>query len=39
MLEVLKLKDLKKFEGDGLVGLGFASLSKEHLTLIDNLYK
>ena len=39
MLEVEKLKDMKNFLGDGLAGLGFASLSSEHLTFIDNLFE
>ena len=38
MLILDELTELKKFEGDGLVGLGFNTLSDGYATLIDNLY-
>lgn len=32
------LKEISHFLGDGLVGLGFSTLSDSHPTLIDTLY-
>jgi hypothetical protein len=32
------LKNLQTYLGDGLLGMGFASLAKGQLTLIDNLF-
>lgn len=39
LLELQKLRDMSDFQGDGLVGMGFASLDKGHLTVIDNLFE
>lgn len=36
-LLVKKLEDLTFFPGHGLLGLGFASLSGGHQTILDNL--
>ncbi|CAD8199952.1 unnamed protein product [Paramecium pentaurelia] len=38
MLILDELTELKKFEGDGLAGLGFDTLSDGYPTLIDNLF-
>lgn len=38
MLLLSDLTELKRFEGDGLGGLGFDTLSDGYPTLIDNLY-
>ena len=38
MLILSELTELPHFEGDGLGGLGFDTLSNGYPTLIDNLY-
>ncbi|CAD8107961.1 unnamed protein product [Paramecium primaurelia] len=38
MLLLDELTELKKFEGDGLAGLGFDTLSDGYPTIIDNLF-
>lgn len=37
MLLVINLSELDHFEGDGLVGLGFDTLSDGYPTIIDTL--
>ena len=35
---VTKMTQVSNFLGDGLLGMGYASLSDGHKTLLDNLY-
>ena len=38
MLALDELTELEQFEGDGLAGMGFKSLSEGYPTLLDNLF-
>ena len=39
MLLADKIEDLNGFQGDGLIGMGFDTLSDHKHTFIDNLFK